>query len=137
MLNKKYAKRGFAILLAVALSVPTIAPSPATKTVSAASSEENTFVLGNNNTISTKDSDGNYIYGGDPSILVEGDTVYLYTGHDVANGEDYNIPEYLCYSTKDLKTWTYHGVVMSMKDVSWDKDDNAAWAGPMSRFSTS
>ena len=51
---------------------------------------------------------GEYVYGGDPSILVDGDTVYLYTGHDTSNDDQvqrkvYMIREYLCYSTKDLK----------------------------------
>lgn len=81
-----------------------------------------------NNPIGTMDENGNPLYGGDPAILVDGDTVYLYTGHDVASASGYVIPEYLCYSTKDLKNWTCHGVVLSMKDVDWG-DDNAAWAG--------
>ncbi len=74
------------------------------------------------------DGDGNLTYGGDPSTLVVGDTLYLYVGHDVATTEDYNIPEYLCYSTKDLQNWNYEGVVLRMKDVSW-ATANAAWAG--------
>ena len=74
------------------------------------------------------DGEGNLTYGGDPSTLVVGDTLYLYVGHDVATNEAYNIPEYLCYSTKDLQNWTYEGVVLRMKDVSWGTAD-AAWAG--------
>ena len=74
------------------------------------------------------DGDGNLTYGGDPSTLVVGDTLYLYVGHDVSANENYNIPEYLCYSTKDLQNWTYEGVVLRMKDVSWATAD-AAWAG--------
>ena len=51
-------------------------------------------------------------YGGDPNVLVDGDTVYLYTGHDASTDEEvgkaiYNIPEYLCYSSKDMIDWTY------------------------------
>ena len=80
------------------------------------------------NPIGTADEKGDPLYGGDPSILVDGDTVYLYVGHDVSLAESYNIPEYCCYSTKDLKNWTYHGVVLNMKDVSWGTGD-AAWAG--------
>ncbi len=74
------------------------------------------------------DGDGNLTYGGDPSTLVVGDTLYLYVGHDVSTAEAYNIPEYLCYSTKDLQNWTYEGVILRMKDVSWATAD-AAWAG--------
>ena len=84
------------------------------------------------------DGEGNITYGGDPSTLVVDDTLYLYVGHDTApyrsnpSEEGYQIPDYLCYSTKDLKEWTYHGVVLSMKDVSW-ADKNSAWAGQVAR----
>lgn len=75
----------------------------------------------------------NITYGGDPSVLVDGDTVYLYTGHDASTDEEvskaiYNIPEYLCYSSTDLVNWKEEGVVMSMADVSWDSNDTSAWA---------
>ena len=74
-----------------------------------------------------------YNYGGDPAAFVDGDTVYAYTGHDISTNAEvekavYNIPEYLCYSTKDLVNWNYEGVVMNMKDVSWG-DAKSAWAG--------
>lgn len=76
---------------------------------------------------------GDFIYGGDPSVLVDGDTAYLYTGHDVSTDEEvlgsiYNIPEYFCYSSTDLVNWTPEGVVMDMDDVSWAADNKAAWA---------
>ncbi len=71
-------------------------------------------------------------YGGDPSALVVGDTLYLYVGHDTAPASAYVIPEYLCYSTKDMVNWTYEGVAMSMKDVAWG-DNNSAWAGQVAR----
>lgn len=67
-------------------------------------------------------------YGGDPAALVVGDTLYLYTGHDTATGNSYVIPEYQCYSTKDMVNWTYEGVVLSAADVEW-ADKNSAWAG--------
>lgn len=78
------------------------------------------------------DDEGNVTYGGDPSVLVDGDTVYLYVGHDTATNESYVIPEYLCYSTQDLENWTYEGVVLSMSDVTW-ADKNSAWAGQVAK----
>ena len=42
------------------------------------------------------DADGNILYGGDPSILVDGDTVYCYVGHDTASGEGYWMPDWRC-----------------------------------------
>lgn len=71
-------------------------------------------------------------YGGDPSALVVGDTLYLYVGHDTAPGNSYVMPEYLCYSTKDMTNWNYEGVVLSMKDVTWG-DNNSAWAGQVAK----
>ncbi len=78
-------------------------------------------------------TNADYVYGGDPSVLVDGDTVYLYTGHDASTNKEvaqsiYNIPEYLCYSSTDLVNWKEEGVVMSMEDVSWDSGDTSAWA---------
>lgn len=84
------------------------------------------------NPIAGFDAEGNLTYGGDPSALVVGDTLYLYVGHDTSPNDTYVIPEYLCYSTKDLKEWTYHGVVLKMSDVSWG-DNNSAWAGQVAR----
>ena len=75
---------------------------------------------------------GELTYGGDPAVLVDGDTVYLYTGHDMSLTDSYVIPEYQCYSTKDMVNWTYEGVVMSMRDVSWG-NIAAAWAGQVAK----
>lgn len=84
------------------------------------------------NPIGGFDDEGALTYGGDPSALVVGDTLYLYVGHDTAAGNSYVIPEYLCYSTKDMIDFTYEGVVLSMADVSW-ADRNSAWAGQVAR----
>ena len=84
------------------------------------------------NPIGGFDAEGKLTYGGDPAILVDGDTVYLYTGHDISPTSSYMIPEYQCYSTKDLINWTYEGVVMSMKDVKWG-NIAAAWAGQVAK----
>lgn len=84
------------------------------------------------NPIGGFDGDGALTYGGDPSALVVDDTLYLYVGHDKATGDSYVIPEYLCYSTKDMVNFTYEGVVLRMADVSW-ADRNSAWAGQVAR----
>lgn len=84
------------------------------------------------NPIAGFNGEGKLTYGGDPSALVVGDTLYLYTGRDTATTESYVIPDYQCYSTKDMINWTYEGVVLSMKDVTW-ADKNSAWAGQVAR----
>ena len=63
----------------------------------------------------------------DPAPLVVGDTLYLYTGHDEAQGNEmFTMREWLVYSTKDMKTWTEHGPIMKATDFKWAKGD--AWA---------
>jgi arabinoxylan arabinofuranohydrolase len=63
----------------------------------------------------------------DPAPLVVGDTLYLYVGHDEARGDEmFNITEWLAYSTRDMKTWHYHGPIMRPADFAWAARD--AWA---------
>lgn len=92
------------------------------------------------NPIAGTSDTGDFTYGGDPSVLVDGDTVYLYTGHDISTDGEvgrrvYNIPEYLCYSSKDLKQWKAEGVVMTLstKNVSWVRDSSSAWASQVTK----
>lgn len=84
----------------------------------------------NGNPITGFDAEGNLIYGGDPAALVLGDTVYLYTGHDTASEESYVIPEWQCYSSKDMVNWNYEGVILKCTDVDW-ADNVSAWAAQM------
>lgn len=79
-------------------------------------------------------------YGGDPSILVDGDTVYLYVGHDESTDEEvekkiYNMKEYLCFSTKDLKTWKSEGTVfkVSTDSVKWAQNSSSSWASQVAK----
>lgn len=97
-----------------------------------AKSEGSNPMVGNSDT-------GDYIYGGDPSVLVDGDIVYLYTGHDCSTDTEvaraiYNIPEYLCYSSTDLIHWKSEGIVMDMKDIPWTKDTTTAWAAQTAKY---
>jgi arabinoxylan arabinofuranohydrolase len=63
----------------------------------------------------------------DPAPLVVGDTLYLYVGHDEAQGDEmFTMRDWLVYSTKDMKTWTEHAPIMKAKDFKWAKGD--AWA---------
>lgn len=80
------------------------------------------------NPIGGYDNNGKLTYGGDPAVMVDGDTVYLYTGHDVATGDSYVIDGWICYSTKDLLNWKYEGEIMSSKDISWANVADSAWA---------
>jgi hypothetical protein len=65
----------------------------------------------------------------DPAALVVGDRLYLYVGRDNATpGGWFNMPEWLCYSTTDMKNWTAHGPVLKAADFQ-DAFSWAAWAG--------
>ena len=77
-------------------------------------------------------------YTADPSPLVVGDTLFLYTSHD-ASPEDITDPreknsagffmyDWLLWSTTDMVNWTEHGAVASLKDIPWRSRDNGAWA---------
>ena len=77
-------------------------------------------------------------YTADPSPLVVGDTLFLYTSHD-ASPEDIPDPnerssagffmyDWLLWSTTDMVNWTEHGAVASLKDFPWRSRDNGAWA---------
>jgi len=64
----------------------------------------------------------------DPAPLVVGDTLYLYAGHDEGD-EHFRIDEWVAYSTKDMRRWTNHGVIMKPTDFSWAEGE--AWASQM------
>lgn len=83
------------------------------------------------------DADGNILYGGDPSILVDGDTVYCYVGHDTSTGEYYNMPDWRCYSSKDMKTWEYESMILKAdrSNITWAQDDVSAWAAQVTKGS--
>ncbi|MBC6613024.1 family 43 glycosylhydrolase [Hymenobacter sp. BT507] len=67
-------------------------------------------------------------YTADPAALVQGNTVYLYTGHDEAppRQERYVMHEWLCYSSTDMVNWKEHPSPLNVKEFAWAKDD--AWA---------
>jgi len=67
------------------------------------------------------------VFTADPAPLVVGDTVYLYCGQDEAKeNESYRMHRWLCYSSKDLKTWKAEGSPLAPKDFEWAVGD--AWA---------
>lgn len=80
------------------------------------------------------DENGDILYGGDPSILVDGDTVYAYVGHDTSTNDSYKMPDWRCYSSQDMKNWKYEGEILSDSDISWVQDKNSAWAGQVVKY---
>lgn len=67
-------------------------------------------------------------YTADPAPMVYNDTVFLYTSHDEDDAKGFKMKDWLLYTSTDMVNWTEHGVVASLKDFSWVKPDNGAWA---------
>lgn len=86
-----------------------------------------TFVFNGNPIVRDK-------FTADPAPLVHDGRLYLYVGHDewyegqdsASGGKEFNITEWLCYSTDDMKTWTDHGSVLRPTDFKWAVGE--AWA---------
>lgn len=60
-------------------------------------------------------------YTSDPTALVYGEKVYLYTGHDEAplGKEGYVMNDWLCFSSNDLKNWEEHPTPLKAVDFKW------------------
>jgi beta-xylosidase len=62
-----------------------------------------------------------HMYTADPSAKVFGDSiVWVFASHDDDSARGYGwMKDYHFFSTKDMKTWTDHGVALSIDDISW------------------
>ena len=69
-----------------------------------------------------------YKYLGDPGALVDGNTLYVYAGHDQCpdNQERYVMNEWSILSTTDMKTWHEHSYKLKAVDFPWASGQ--AWA---------
>ena len=64
----------------------------------------------------------------DPAALVYNNTFYIYAGEDTGDGSGYNMPNWVVFSSKDLKTWEEYPVPLKCSDFSW-ATGNTSWAG--------
>lgn len=128
-------------LLAAALAVTMVLTGLPGQAVKSRAATEITLAKSQyTNPIGCVDNNGNRIYGGDPSVLVDGDTVYLYVGHDNSTDSEvnraiYNMDSWICYSTKDMKNWKYEGPIMKADkgSVTWASTDTSAWAAQVAK----
>jgi len=67
-----------------------------------------------------------HIYTADPSARVFNDTLFVYPSHDEDTAKWFNMHNWHVFSTTDMKTWTDHGVALSLDSIKWAK--NYAWA---------
>ena len=128
-------------LLAAALAVTMVLTGLPGQIVKSRAATEITLAKSQyTNPIGCVDNNGNRIYGGDPSVLVDGDTVYLYVGHDNSTDSEvnraiYNMDSWICYSTKDMKNWKYEGPIMKADkgSVTWASTDTSALAAQVAK----
>ncbi|UCH13084.1 MAG: family 43 glycosylhydrolase [Bacteroidales bacterium] len=62
----------------------------------------------------------------DPSARVWDGMVWIYPSHDIAGSEFWDMVDWHCFSSSDLVNWTDHGVILSLRDISWAQ--KWAWA---------
>ena len=67
-------------------------------------------------------------YTCDPAAMVQGDTLWLFTGQDVAGNQmGYHLTDWCAFSTTDMVNWTEHPTPLKSTDFSWNVT-NDAWA---------
>lgn len=62
----------------------------------------------------------------DPSARVFHGRLYVYPSHDLAGSKDWDMVDWHAFSTADMVHWQDHGVIFSLKDITWA--DKHAWA---------
>ncbi|QDH81071.1 family 43 glycosylhydrolase [Echinicola soli] len=65
------------------------------------------------------------VFTADPAPLVYHDTVFLYTSHDTASVDatNYQMKDWLVFSSTDMVSWTNHGAPLSPKTFTWATGD--------------
>lgn len=62
----------------------------------------------------------------DPSARVFGDSVWIYPSHDIAGSTGWDMTDWHCFSSPDLKKWTDHGIIFGLDKIDWAS--RYAWA---------
>lgn len=69
------------------------------------------------------------VYTPDPAPFVYGDKVYLFTDHDEdGHNRDFNMKDWMVFSTEDMVNWTYLGTQVSTATFKWARQGQRAWA---------
>ncbi len=65
----------------------------------------------------------------DPAPFVCGDRVYLFADHDEDGpNRDFNMKDWLLFSTDDMVNWTYLGTQVTTATFKWARQGQRAWA---------
>ena len=67
-----------------------------------------------------------HMHTADPAALVEGDTLWLFTGHDGGgNLSGFRMRDWCVFSTTDMKHWTQYPCPLRLADFSWARQGDA------------
>lgn len=66
-------------------------------------------------------------YTPDPAPMVYNDTLWVYTGNDADNADNFDMNKWQVFSTVDMVNWTDHGAPLAYTDFSWTTP-KSAWA---------
>ena len=64
----------------------------------------------------------------DPAAVVDGEWLYLFTGHDEPDARGYRMKDWGAVRTKDMETWEDLGTVMDTSVFKWAHQGDRAWA---------
>jgi len=67
-----------------------------------------------------------HMYTADPSARVFNDTLFIYPSHDRDQAVWWDMLDWHVFSTVDMKTYTDHGMALSLDSISWA--EKYAWA---------
>ena len=69
------------------------------------------------------------VFTPDPAPFVYGDKVYLFADHDEdGRNRDFNMKDWLLFSTEDMVNWTYEGTQVTTATFKWARQGQRAWA---------
>lgn len=65
-----------------------------------------------------------HLFTADPTVIEHDGTVYLYTGHDETplGVQEYDMHDWRCFSSADMRSWQEHPVPLRASDFSWARD---------------
>ena len=64
----------------------------------------------------------------DPAPVVDGEWLYMFTGHDEPSARGYYMRNWQVFKTKDMKNWVSLGRVMDTSVFKWAHQGDRAWA---------
>ena len=64
----------------------------------------------------------------DPAPVVDGDWLYVFTGHDEPDARGYHMKDWQVFGTTNMTDWVDFGIVMDTSTFKWARQGDKAWA---------